>query len=107
MTLAELFEIRIVHGYILQIFLAELLFFPLLERRSRFAVRLAVSFVLFALLSIIITNLVYRRFPSGFNSVIIFLLSLGLGAACFKSFFKEVAVLLCGRAAAAESCAQH
>ena len=90
MTFEELFQIRIAHGYILQLFLAEALFFVLLERRSRFLVRLAVSFALFAVLSVMVTNIVYRWFPVGFNSLIIFLLSLGMGAACFKSAFKEV-----------------
>ncbi len=90
MTFPQLFEIRIYHGYILQLFLAELLFLPLLERRSRFILRLIVSFSLFALLSVVITNIIYRWFPSGFNSVIIFLLSLGAGAVCYKSSFFEV-----------------
>lgn len=90
MSAAELFEIRIYHGYILQLFLAEALFFPVLERRGRFPLRLAASFAAFAVLSVMITNLVYRWLPSGLNSLIIFLLSLGMGAVCFKSAFKEV-----------------
>lgn len=40
MTIQELFEIKIYHGYILQLFLAEALFFPLLARREKFVLRL-------------------------------------------------------------------
>ena len=67
MSAAELFEIRIYHGYILQLFLAEALFFPVLERRGRFPLRLAASFAAFAVLSVMVTNLVYRWLPSGLN----------------------------------------
>lgn len=90
MTIQELFEIKIYHGYILQLFLAEALFFPLLARREKFVLRLCLSFAVFALLSIVITNVIYHWLPSGLNSVTIFILSLGMGAACFKSSFKEV-----------------
>ena len=90
MTIQELFEIKIYHGYILQLFLAEALFFPLLARREKFVLRLCLSFAVFAFLSIVITNVIYHWLPSGLNSVTIFILSLGMGAACFKSSFKEV-----------------
>ncbi|MCD8306999.1 MAG: GHKL domain-containing protein [Clostridia bacterium] len=90
MTIAELFAIRIPHGYILQIFIAEMLFIPILERRKNFVLRLVLSFLAFAFLSIIITNLVYQWMPSGLNSVIIFLLSLAIGFICFKSGYKEI-----------------
>ena len=89
MTLSELFQIRIYHGYILQLFFAEALFFPVLERRDRFWLRFALSFVAFALLSLVVTNIIYRWLPSGLNSFTIFLFSLGMGAVCFKNSFKE------------------
>ena len=89
MSFEELFQIRISHGYILQLFFAEALFFPVLERRNRFALRFLLSFAAFALLSIMVTNVIYRWLPSGLNSFTIFLFSLAMGAACFKNPFKE------------------
>ncbi len=90
MTAADLFLIRIPHGYILQIFIAELIFIPILERRKNFVLRLILSFAGFAFLSIIMTNVVYLWMPEGLNSFIIFLLSLVVGVICFSSGFKEL-----------------
>ncbi len=85
MTIQDIFAIRINHGYILQLFLAECLFFFLLKKRNHFAIRLVSSFTGFTFLSIILTNVVYYYLP-GMNSFIIFLLSLVLGVVCFHSF---------------------
>ena len=90
MTFLSLFEIKIYHGYILQIFIAEAIFFPILERRDRFWLRLAVSFCVFALLSLVLTNLFANWLPLGLYSVTIFLLSLVMGIVCFRSRFKEI-----------------
>ncbi len=90
MPLEEFFQIRIYHGYILQLFFAEALFFPVLERRSHFVVRIILSFLVFALLSVVATNVIYHWLPAGLNSLTIFLLSLAMGAVCFKSNFKEL-----------------
>ena len=88
--LTEIFQIRIYHGYILQIFLAEVLFFTVLERRTHFWLRIILSFIIFGLLSVVVTNLIYRFLPSGLHSLTIFLFSLAMGFACFRSPFKEV-----------------
>ena len=61
--LTEIFQIRIYHGYILQIFLAEVLFFTVLERRTHFWLRIILSFMVFVLLSVVVTILIYRFFP--------------------------------------------
>ena len=90
MPLEEFFQIRIYHGYILQLFFAEALFFPVLERRSHFVVRIILSFLVFAFLSVVATNVIYHWLPAGLNSLTIFLLSLAMGAVCFKSNFKEL-----------------
>ena len=40
MTLQDIFSIRVHHGYILQIFFAEMLFYLVLKKRDHFIVRL-------------------------------------------------------------------
>lgn len=92
-----LFGIHVYHGYILQIFIAELMFFGLLMRRKNFVLRLVLSFAVFALLSVVVTNLLTRYATSGFNSLAIFLFSLGMGMVCFSSAYQEI--LFCFAAA--------
>lgn len=89
MPFAEIFKINILHGYILQIFIGEIIFFPVLMRRKGFAWRLPVGFVLYAFVSVILTNVILLV-VSGFTSFIIFLLSVGLCCFCFKNRFKDV-----------------
>ena len=86
---ASLFFIHNYHGYILQIFIAEMLFLPLLRRRSRFLLRLLIAFLPFALLSIVLTNLLAMR-VNGLASITIFLLSLGLQIAIYESKVKDI-----------------
>ena len=89
MDFASLFFIHNYHGYILQIFIAEMLFLPLLRRRSRFLLRLLIAFLPFALLSIVLTNLLAMR-VNGLASITIFLLSLGLQIAIYESKVKDI-----------------
>lgn len=89
MSFAELFDISIAHGYILQILLAELLFFPVFTRRKGFAWRAVVGIVIYALISVILTNLMLKVVV-GFTSFIIFMLSLGFCAFCFDNKFTDV-----------------
>ena len=89
MDSASLFFIHNYHGYILQIFIAEMLFLPLLRRRSRFLLRLLIAFLPFALLSIVLTNLLAMR-VNGLASITIFLLSLGLQIAIYESKVKDI-----------------
>lgn len=85
----ELFAIRIHHGYILQIILAELLFFPVLKRRNYFILRFVLGFIAYGALSIVISNLI-NMVASGLNSLSIFIISLGFCALIFKNHFKDV-----------------
>ena len=85
----EIFAIRIPHGYILQIFLAEMLFFPILKKRSHFWLRFSFGFILYCLLSVIATNII-SMFISGIVSLTIFLLTICLNFFCFKNRAKEI-----------------
>ncbi len=89
MDIASLFTIHIYHGYILQIFLAEMLFLPLLRRRSHFFLRLFLAFLPFVTLSIVLTNLLATQIY-GLASITIFLLSLLVQFAIYKSKVKDV-----------------
>lgn len=85
----DIFQIRIAHGYIIQLLIAEALFLPVLTKRKYFIFRAAGAIALFSFLSVIITNLVYMVAP-GMNSLVIFLLSLPMCAFCFKNRFQDV-----------------
>ncbi len=89
MSFAELFYISVAHGYIPQILIAELLFFPVFTRRKGFAWRAAIGIVVYALISVILTNLMLKVVV-GFTSFIIFMLSLGLCAFCFDNKFTDI-----------------
>ena len=89
MFLTDLFKINVMHGYILQIFIAELLFFPVFVRRKGFAWRMPSGFLFYVFVSIFLTNLIYRLVP-GFNSFIIFLVSVTLCCFCFENRFTDV-----------------
>ncbi len=90
MGIQDIFAIRLNHGYIFQIFLAEMIFFPILERRDHFWIRMISSFIVYVFAAFLLTNIVYIYVPSGLNSVVIFLVSLAVGPICFKSSFKEI-----------------
>lgn len=85
----DIFQIRISHGYIVQLLLAEMLFLPVLNRRKGFVWRAALSIALFSLLSVVFTNLINMA-VQGLYSLTIFLLSLPMCLFCFKNRFKDV-----------------
>lgn len=85
----DIFQLRIAHGYIIQLLLAEALFLPVLTKRRYFIIRAVGSIALFSFFSVILTNLVYMVAP-GMNSLVIFLLSLPMCAICFKNRFQDV-----------------
>lgn len=89
MSFGELFKIDVYHGYILQILLAELLFIPVFKFRKGIVWRAIVGFAVYAVVSVIFTNLMLKVVP-GFSSFIIFLLSLGFAAVCVENKFSEV-----------------
>ena len=89
MTVAEVFAIQSYHGYILQIFAAELLFVQVLKHRNYFYLRFVVFFVLFAFVSIVSTNLL-MQVVSGLSSVTIFIWSLGMCYFIFQNKFKDI-----------------
>ena len=89
MELGEVFSIQYYHGYILQLFAAELLFLPVLKRRDHFYPRLILSFLLYGLLSIVLTNLIIKV-AVGLSSITIFVLSLPMGVFCYKNKFKDI-----------------
>lgn len=84
-----LFQITLYHGYLLQILAAELIFNRPLPRRSRFWLRLPVGAAVYAALAVVIPNFI-ARYVSGFFSLTIFLLSLGLCLFCFRARLREV-----------------
>ena len=84
-----LFQITLYHGYLLQILAAELIFTRPLPRRSRFWLRLPVGAAVYAALAVVIPNFI-ARYVSGFFSLTIFLLSLGLCLFCFRARLREV-----------------
>lgn len=89
MTLQDIFSIRVHHGYILQIFFAEMLFYFVLKKRDHFIVRLICGFILYAFLSIIVSNCI-NTVQSGLNSISIFIISLGYFSFMFKNKFKDI-----------------
>lgn len=89
MTAADVFRITVNHGYILQLFFAEMLFLPVLTRRKYFPLRLVGAFAIFAFAALVLTNLIYRLTP-GWNSFTIFILSFGPLFFCFNNNYKEI-----------------
>ncbi len=89
MEFLKLFEIHVYHGYIMQLFAAELLFFFVLKHRDHFWLRFILSFIGYALASILLTNLLYQ-FISGFSSFTIFLLSLVFLVLIYENKFKDI-----------------
>lgn len=85
----QIFAIKIYHGYILQIFIAEMLFLPILQKKSFFGYRLSIGFILYCFLSVILTNVVLM-FVDGLVSLTIFLLTLCLNLFCFKNRIREI-----------------
>lgn len=90
MTLAQVFQIGLYHGYIPQILLAEALFTLGLRRRERFWLRLAVALPVYLVLSVAVPNII-AHYVSGLFSLTIFLFSLGL---CLFLFANKAADIL-------------
>lgn len=88
MTLEQLFSIRVYHGYIFQILLAEMLFLPVLEKRKRFVIRFIFGLIGYVFVSLLLSNFI-NSFASGFNSLSIFIVSLGFCYLIFKNKFKD------------------
>ena len=86
MTWEQVFGITMNHGYIIEILLAEFLFFFHFERRNMFWLRFLVGLPVFVFLAIVLPNLVAYLTP-GFFSLIIFLLSLVLLKFLFSNPF--------------------
>ena len=86
MTWEQVFGITMNHGYIIEIILAEFLFFFHFERRNMFWFRFLVGLPVFVFLAIVLPNLVAYLTP-GFFSLIIFLLSLVLLKFLFSNPF--------------------
>lgn len=92
MTLSELFQINLFHGYIPQILLAEGLFTLKLCRREHFRRRLAVGLPVCLVLSVAVPNLI-AHYMAGLFSMTIFLLSIGLCCLLFAN--KVTDILYC------------
>mgnify|MGYP007070338855 CR=1 FL=1 len=89
MTLSEIFEIGVYHGYIPQILLAEALFTLKLRRREGFWLRLAAALPVYLVLSVAVPNLI-ARFVSGWFSITIFAFSLVLCCLLFENRFTDI-----------------
>lgn len=89
MTVSELFQIGLYHGYILQILLAESLFTLALHRKKHFWVRLAVGLPVYLVLSVVVPNLI-AHYMSGLFSMTIFLLSFGLCCLLFANKLADI-----------------
>lgn len=84
-----LFHITINHGYIPQIFMAELIFTSALNRREGFPVRIMIGIIAYGIVSIAIPNLI-AQYTSGLFSLTIFLLSLLLWMFCLEASFRDI-----------------
>lgn len=89
MTWARLFEISIYHGYILQILIAEWMFWPTLRQRTNLAVRLMVGLPIYCACAVVVPNLI-AYYISGLFSLVIFLISLLLHLFLFESEFTQI-----------------
>lgn len=89
MTIRDLFSVHIYHGYILQLFFAEMLFFFSYKQRDHFILRASLSFLFYILISIMLTNLL-NLVIQGLASITIFLISLIFLCICFKNKIKDL-----------------
>ncbi len=88
MSWKELFAITINHGYIPQIFLAELIFFLHVDRKEHFVRRVAVGLPVFLLAAIVLPNLI-TYYVISFFSFVIFLLSMFFWFYCVDIDFSQ------------------
>ncbi len=89
MNIQLLFAIHTYHGYILQILLAELLFFKCYRRKKKFTVRIIIAISVYILLSLVLTNLL-NSVISGLTSITIFLISFGCFCFVFDNKIKDI-----------------
>lgn len=89
MSIQELFAIHTYHGYILQILLAELLFFKCYRRKNHFIPRVLIAITIYILLSLILTNLL-NSIISGLSSITIFLISFFCFCFVFDNKTKDI-----------------
>lgn len=92
MTLSEIFQIGLYHGYIPQILLAETLFTLNLRRKEHFCLRLLVALPVCLALCVAVPNLI-AHYVSGLFSMTIFIISLGLCWLLFAN--KATDILFC------------
>lgn len=85
----ELFRITQAHGYIFQIFVAEVLCTRYLAKKRRFVLRALVGGTIFLLLSVVLPNII-SNYVSGLFSFTVFLLSLGFWRFCCASKSQEI-----------------
>lgn len=91
MSIRELFQIRILHGYILQILLAEMLYLGAAPDRGKHPrLRAVVGLLVFAALAVSIPNMILYYYGSGLISLSVFLLSLLLWYFCKEVSFHKV-----------------
>lgn len=89
MDWTQIFMISLYHGYIPQILIAEFLFTMGLQRRDRFWLRFGIGLPVFAVLSVLIPNII-SMFVSGFFSLTIFLLSVVFFCSIYKNRFTDI-----------------
>ncbi len=89
MSWQELFAITVNHGYIPQIFFAELIFFLHVDRKEHFVRRVAVGLPIFLLAAVVLPNLIAKH-VSGFFSLTIFLLSILFWRSCIDADFSQL-----------------
>ena len=85
----ELFKITQAHGYIFQIFIAEVLCTRYLPRKKNFPLRALASGMIFLLLSVVLPNII-SNYVSGVFSFTVFFLSLGFWRCCLAADSQEI-----------------
>lgn len=77
------------HPYLLQLLIAELMFFVYVKRRTFFILRFSLCVPAYLVAGVILLLLIYP-FASGFLSMALFLLSLAIFPVCFKTSFIDI-----------------
>lgn len=85
----ELFRnVTYLHPYIVQLYVAEMMFFVFAKRRNHFVFRVLGSFFVFAFAAVFLLALIYP-FASGFLSMAVYVLSLAVFPVCFNVSFMD------------------
>lgn len=85
----DLFRITQAHGYIFQIFFAEVLCTRYLPKKKNFLLRALTSGMIFLLLSVVLPNII-SNYVSGVFSFTVFFLSLGFWRFCLAADSQEI-----------------